>query len=78
MGDEISFKKKYGVSLGIYDSRSLLGILDQILFGERFFKSVAWGCDLDNSFAWSLAWGGFAWGCEAGVSLGTKVSLFDS
>jgi len=23
--------------------------------------------DFDNFLAWGLAWGGFAWGCEAGV-----------
>ena len=33
-------------------------------FSEPYFLGEA---DFDDFFAWSLAWGGFAWGCEAGV-----------
>jgi len=73
----VSWKSCLGAALrGIW---SLLGDvivewgLGQILLGDRFFENIAWGCDLfgeadfDDFLAWGLAWGGFAWGCEAGV-----------
>ena len=35
----------------------------------------AWGGDFGNFFAWGFAWGGFAWGCETGVSRENKDIL---
>jgi len=57
--------------------------MDFILLGDRLFETVAWGwtkaawggqyplgeANFDDFFARGLAWGGFAWGCEAGVYL---------
>ena len=37
--------------------------------GKPFsFAWGAWGVDFGNFFAWGFAWGGFAWGCDEGVS----------
>ena len=31
--------------------------------------------DFDKFLTWGLAWGGFAWGCEAGVYLMRNIKL---
>ena len=60
--------------LGIYFLRMLLGVGPYQLGVEPRPLGEA---NFDDCFAWGLAWGGFAWGCEAGVYLeiSTRTSV---
>ena len=54
----------HDICLGIYFYRMLLGVGPYQLGAEPRPLGEA---NFDECFAWGLAWGGFAWGCEAGV-----------